>query len=163
MSTKLFLETTNPKLTWNDVINKSIIFSIFLSIILNTTVYTIILNLASYVFLGKILSNKINIRLIIVLVIIMIFGLVFLLAVSISSFRKWFLLMRLMTDFLFIFSKILRIFLSRTILSILLNILIPFFVLYTSEILVHFLFNIISFSLVFNLLLLLNFNILFIS
>jgi hypothetical protein len=74
MSTKLFLETTNPKLTWNDVINKSIIFSIFLSIILNTTVYTIILNLASYVFLGKILSNKINIRLTMVLIIIMIFG-----------------------------------------------------------------------------------------
>jgi len=74
MSTKLFLETTNPKLTWNDVINKSIIFSIFLSIILNTTVYTIILNLISYVFLGKILSNKINIRLTMVLIIIMIFG-----------------------------------------------------------------------------------------
>jgi hypothetical protein len=74
MSTKLFLETTNPKLTWNDVIKKNLIFSIFLSIILNTTVYTIILNLISYVFLGKILSNKINIRLIMVLIIIMIFG-----------------------------------------------------------------------------------------
>lgn len=74
MSTKLFLETTNPKLTCKDIINKNLIFYIFLSIILNTTVYTIILNLASYVFLGKILSNTINIRLISVLVIIMIFG-----------------------------------------------------------------------------------------
>ena len=74
MSTKLFLETTNPKLTWKDVIKKNIIFSIFLSIILNTTIYTIILNLTSYIFLGKILSNKINIRLIMVLIIIMIFG-----------------------------------------------------------------------------------------
>jgi uncharacterized protein YqhQ len=74
MSTKLFLETTNPKLTWNDVVNKNLIFSIFLSIILNTFVYTIILNLTSYVFLGKILSNNINIRLIMVLIIIMIFG-----------------------------------------------------------------------------------------
>lgn len=74
MSTKLFLETTNPKLTWNEVIKKNLIFSIFLSIVLNTTVYTIILNLASYVFLGRILSNTINIRLIMVLVIIMIFG-----------------------------------------------------------------------------------------
>ena len=74
MSTKLFLETTNPKLTWNEVVKKNLLFSIFLSIILNTTVYTIIFNLASYVFLGKILSNIINIRLITVLVIIMIFG-----------------------------------------------------------------------------------------
>jgi uncharacterized protein YqhQ len=74
MSTKLFLETTNPKLTWKDVVKKNIIFYIFLSIILNTTIYTIILNLTSYIFLGKILSNKINIRLIIVLIIIMIFG-----------------------------------------------------------------------------------------
>jgi uncharacterized protein YqhQ len=74
MSTKLFLETTNPKLTWNEVIKKNLIFSIFLSIILNTAVYTIILNLTSYVFLGKILSNNINIRLIMVLIIIMIFG-----------------------------------------------------------------------------------------
>ena len=74
MSTKLFLETTNPKLTWNEVIKKNLIFSIFISIILNTTVYTIILNLTSYVFLGRILSNNINIRLIMVLIIIMIFG-----------------------------------------------------------------------------------------
>lgn len=74
MSTKLFLETTNPKLTWNEVVKKNIIFSIFLSIILNTTVYTIIFNLASYIFLGRILSSKINIRLITVLIIIMIFG-----------------------------------------------------------------------------------------
>ena len=74
MSTKLFLETTNPKLTWNEVVKKNLIFYIFLSIILNTTVYTIILNLASYVFLGRILSNTINIRLITVLIIIMIFG-----------------------------------------------------------------------------------------
>ena len=74
MSTKLFLETTNPKLTWNDVVKKNLIFYIFLSIILNTTVYTIIFNLTSYVFLGKILNNKINIRLIMVLIIIMIFG-----------------------------------------------------------------------------------------
>jgi len=41
---------------------------------LNTTVYTIILNLASYVFLGRILNSNINIRLIVVLIIIMIFG-----------------------------------------------------------------------------------------
>ena len=74
MSTKLFLETTNPKLTCNEVVSKNLIFSIFISIILNTTVYTIILNLASYVFLGRILSNIINIRLITVLIIIMIFG-----------------------------------------------------------------------------------------
>ena len=74
MSTKLFLETTNPKLTWKEVVKKNIIFSIFLSIILNTTIYTIILNLASYIFLGRILNNKINIRLIMVLIIIMIFG-----------------------------------------------------------------------------------------
>jgi uncharacterized protein YqhQ len=74
MSTKLFLETTNPKLTWNDVVKKNLIFSIFLSIILNTTVYTIIFNLASYIFLGGILSSKINIRLIIVSIIIMTLG-----------------------------------------------------------------------------------------
>jgi hypothetical protein len=74
MSTKLFLETTNPKLTWNEVIKKNLIFYIFLSIILNTTVYTIIFNLSSYVFLGRILSNNINIRLIMVSIIIMIFG-----------------------------------------------------------------------------------------
>jgi len=74
MSTKLFLETTNPKLTWKEVVKKNIIFSIFLSIILNTTIYTIILNLTSYIFLGRILNNKINIRLIMVLIIIMIFG-----------------------------------------------------------------------------------------
>jgi uncharacterized membrane protein len=74
LSTNLFLETTNPNLTWKEFIKKNIIYSIFLSILVNTTVYTIILNLTSYVFLGKILNNKINIRLIMVLFIIMIFG-----------------------------------------------------------------------------------------
>jgi hypothetical protein len=74
MFTQLFIETTNPKLSWSQFVSIRIMSIILLSIIFHTLIYTIFFNLGSFIFYGKILSNQINIRLIISLLIIMFFG-----------------------------------------------------------------------------------------
>lgn len=72
MFTKLFLETTNPKTSW--IAFMKLIPIICLSILVNITIYTIFLNLASYVFVNKFFSKNINMRFVGVLIIIMILG-----------------------------------------------------------------------------------------
>lgn len=74
MFTNLFLQTTNPKLSANELLSVNLTFKIILSDIFHTFIYTSFFNLASYIFFGKILSNIVNTRLIISLLIIMFIG-----------------------------------------------------------------------------------------
>jgi hypothetical protein len=73
MFTKLYLDTTNPKNTFTQMIcqNK---MPLFVSVLLHTIIYSVFINLASYIFYNKMLSTDINIRLLIVLFIIMTLG-----------------------------------------------------------------------------------------
>ena len=74
MFTRLFLETTDPKLSWKKFFGLNIFFMIIISVIFHTILYTSFFNLVSYIFNGKILSKVINFRLIICLLLIMFFG-----------------------------------------------------------------------------------------
>jgi uncharacterized membrane protein len=74
MFTKLYLETTNPKLPFSGLFKPTIFMVIIISIIFHTFIYTSFSNLVSYIFFGKILSKSINIRLIVSLLLIMFFG-----------------------------------------------------------------------------------------
>ena len=73
MFTKLYLDTTNPKLTFSDFIGPTILGPMIISIFVHTILYILFFNMISWIFIGSMLSNKINIRLL-VLVPIMIFG-----------------------------------------------------------------------------------------
>ena len=70
MFTNVYLTTTNPELPISKLITAGVIFSV----IFHTVLYAGAFNLASYIFLGKILSNAINVRLLVSLSIIMFFG-----------------------------------------------------------------------------------------
>ena len=74
MFTKLYLDTTNPKLTISEFLGPEILGPIIISIIVHTIFYTLFCNMISWIFFGSILSNKINIRLLVCLVPIMMFG-----------------------------------------------------------------------------------------
>jgi uncharacterized membrane protein (DUF485 family) len=73
MFTKLYLSTTDPKLSLSEMISQNTV-PLVVSIIFHTILYMLFVNLASYIFFGKLLSMKINNRLFIVLIIIMTFG-----------------------------------------------------------------------------------------
>lgn len=73
MFTQLYLETTNPTSSLYDIIYKNS-FSLIISIIFHTIVYVLFVNMCYYIFFGKILSMKINNRLVIILVFLMTFG-----------------------------------------------------------------------------------------
>ena len=70
MFTDIYLKTTDPNLPFTDVISRGMIFSV----IFHTVMYTVFVNVVSYIFLGKILSNAVNMRLVASLVFIMFFG-----------------------------------------------------------------------------------------
>lgn len=70
MFTEVYLKTTDPNLHFTDVISRGMIFSV----IFHTVMYTVFVNVVSYIFLGKILSNVVNMRLVATLVFIMFFG-----------------------------------------------------------------------------------------
>ena len=74
MFTKLYLETTNPKLTLSGLFGPKILGPMIVSILVHTIVYFLFCNMVSWIFFGSILSNKINMRLLISLVLIMFFG-----------------------------------------------------------------------------------------
>jgi hypothetical protein len=74
MFTKLYLETTNPKLTFSQFFDTTIFGPVIVSIIVHTIVYTLFCNIVCWVFSGKILSNATNIRLVSCLIPIMFFG-----------------------------------------------------------------------------------------
>ena len=70
MFTKLFLETTNPNLSWVKFFSVQIFSMIILSVIFHTILYTSFCNIVSFIFYGRALSKTINIRLIISLLLI---------------------------------------------------------------------------------------------
>jgi len=74
MFTKLYLETTNPKTSWNRFFSTTILSLIAMSVIFHTILYTLFFNVVNFIFFGKLLSKKINIRLISCLLLIMLFG-----------------------------------------------------------------------------------------
>jgi hypothetical protein len=74
MFTKLYLNTTDPNLQFYQLFQKQIIIPMIFSILFHTVVYTSFFNLASYIFLNKLLSKQINTRLILSLLVIMFFG-----------------------------------------------------------------------------------------
>lgn len=74
MFTKLYLDTTNPRVAITDLFKPPIILPMLASVILHTLVYAAFTNMVSYIFTNRVLSLKINIRLLIALLIIMIGG-----------------------------------------------------------------------------------------
>jgi len=74
MFTKLYLDTTNPKLELFQLFKQPIVFPMIISIVFHTVIYVLFLNMVSYIFTGKNLSLQINIRLVVCLLFIMIFG-----------------------------------------------------------------------------------------
>ena len=74
MFTKLYLETTNPQLKFNQLFIPTIFVPMLFSVMFHTIIYALFCNMVSYIFLNKILTNQINIRLIISLILIMFFG-----------------------------------------------------------------------------------------
>jgi hypothetical protein len=74
MLTDLYLQTTNPKLSFKQFLSPQILTGIFFSVIFHTIIYTAFFNLGSYIFYGKRLVNEVNVRLVIALLIIMFFG-----------------------------------------------------------------------------------------
>jgi hypothetical protein len=74
MFTKLYLDTTNPKLQVSQLFHSPIFTPMMISIVFHTILYTLFCNMVSYIFFGKILSNLINKRLLMFLIPIMFFG-----------------------------------------------------------------------------------------
>jgi len=74
MFTTLFLETTDPNLSWKKLFGLNIFSMIIVSVVFHTILYTSFCNIVSYIFYEKMLSKNINIRLIITLLLIMFFG-----------------------------------------------------------------------------------------
>lgn len=73
MLTNLYLNTTDPRISLQDMLRKNL-GSLLLSILFHTIVYFIFLNLVSFIFFGRTLSKTINIRLVISLLFIMSLG-----------------------------------------------------------------------------------------
>jgi hypothetical protein len=73
MFTKLYLKTTDPKITLQQMLQENMAM-ILVSTIFHTIVYVAFANLASYIFFGKYLSVGINMRLTASLLFIMFFG-----------------------------------------------------------------------------------------
>jgi hypothetical protein len=74
MFTKLYLETTNPKLGFSQMFGPKILMPMIFSILVHTIVYTLFCNLVSWIFFGSILSKLVNKRLLASLMAIMTLG-----------------------------------------------------------------------------------------
>ncbi len=74
MFTKLYLYTTNPKVSWYKFFSKKVMLQIILSIIFHTIIYVLFCNLVSYIFFEKIIDNNTNKRLLISLLLLMFLG-----------------------------------------------------------------------------------------
>jgi len=74
MFSKLYLDTTNPRLSLPQLFQPSILFPLVVSVVFHTIVYVGILNWVSYIFFNKILTNPVNVRLTVSLVVIMFLG-----------------------------------------------------------------------------------------
>ena len=74
MFSSLYLQTTNPALKWQELIHPTLLLPILGSVLFHTAVYTVFLNLVSYIFLNRSLSRVVNFRLIGSLLILMFLG-----------------------------------------------------------------------------------------
>lgn len=74
MFTQLYLETTNPKLKFQEMLKPSILFPMIFSSILHTIMYCVFVNTINFIFTGKMISSLVNKRLFIALLIIMTLG-----------------------------------------------------------------------------------------
>jgi hypothetical protein len=74
MFTELYLKTTDPRLSFYQVFNGSILANMLISIVFHTVVYVSFANLLCFIFTGKILSSPIHTRLLLTITFIMIFG-----------------------------------------------------------------------------------------
>jgi hypothetical protein len=74
MFTKLYLYTTNPNILISEFFTPNIFIKIVISILVHTIIYTLFLNLGSFIFTNKLLDENINIKIIISLILIMFFG-----------------------------------------------------------------------------------------
>jgi hypothetical protein len=74
MFTKLYLDTTNPKLKFSELLQKPIFISIIISVVFHTILYTLFFNMTHFIFFKKILSNGTNKLLLLFLIPIMFFG-----------------------------------------------------------------------------------------
>ncbi len=73
MFTDLYLKTTDPKKSLSTVLRENFVV-ILASVIFHTIIYAAAFNLAAYIFMGRLLSSSVNIRLILSLLLIMSFG-----------------------------------------------------------------------------------------
>ena len=73
MFTKLYLDTTNPEFSLYDIIYQNS-FPLTVSILFHTVVYVLFVNMCYYIFFGRLLSMKINNRLVIILLVLMTAG-----------------------------------------------------------------------------------------
>jgi len=74
MFTKLYLETTNPKLTLSEFFSPKVLTMVIFSVLFHTIIYLLFFNIVSLIFFGKVLSSRINARLVGSLLLIMFFG-----------------------------------------------------------------------------------------
>jgi hypothetical protein len=74
MFTDLYLQTTDPKLHFSELLMPRTMVKYSGSVLFHTIIYASFFNLTSYIFLGKTLSNSINIRLFVALLLIMFLG-----------------------------------------------------------------------------------------
>jgi uncharacterized protein YqhQ len=74
MFTKLYLDTTNPKLCFSQMFQSSILFPMIVSVLIHTIIYILFCNMVSYIFYNRFLSNQINKRLFLCLIPIMFLG-----------------------------------------------------------------------------------------
>lgn len=74
MFTKLYLDTTNPKLGVHEMFKPSILIPIIGSVVFHTIIYAVFCNMTHYIFFRKILSNETNKLLLVFLILIMFFG-----------------------------------------------------------------------------------------
>jgi len=74
MFTELYLRTTNPKLGFYECFNIYTIGQIVRSVIFHTVIYMGFFNLVNYIFIGRPLSNRVNIRICVALLSIMFIG-----------------------------------------------------------------------------------------
>jgi hypothetical protein len=74
MFTKLYLDTTNPKLQFSQLLHQPIFMSIIVSVLFHTIIYVLFFNMAHFIFFKKILSNATNKLLLLFLIPIMFFG-----------------------------------------------------------------------------------------
>ena len=73
MFTKLYLNSTNPKLTLYQLFRENAM-PLLISVLFHTIIYVLVLNIASYIFYNSFLSRRINTILAVTLLLIMSLG-----------------------------------------------------------------------------------------